>query len=50
MSRLIQEQLKKPLANELLFGQLTGGGSVKVDYKNKKLKLNFESKNELIAH
>ncbi|MFI4937967.1 MAG: ATP-dependent Clp protease ATP-binding subunit ClpA [Candidatus Berkiellales bacterium] len=30
MARLIQEQLKKPLANELLFGQLTDGGNVKV--------------------
>jgi ATP-dependent Clp protease ATP-binding subunit ClpA len=28
MGRVIQEQLKKPLANELLFGSLVGGGSV----------------------
>lgn len=30
MARLIQEQLKKPLADELLFGKLSLGGSVEV--------------------
>jgi ATP-dependent Clp protease ATP-binding subunit ClpA len=37
MARLIQEQIKKPLAEELLFGSLSNGGSVKVtiDEKNK---------------
>lgn len=30
MARVIQEQLKKPLANELLFGELTKGGHVNV--------------------
>lgn len=30
MGRVIQEQLKKPLANELLFGSLVDGGTVKV--------------------
>ena len=30
MARVIQEQLKKPLANELLFGDLTRGGHVNV--------------------
>ncbi|MGL4627590.1 MAG: AAA family ATPase, partial [Plesiomonas shigelloides] len=30
MSRVIQDNLKKPLANELLFGSLTHGGVVKV--------------------
>jgi ATP-dependent Clp protease ATP-binding subunit ClpA len=31
MGRLIQDKLKKPLANEILFGQLQSGGSVSVD-------------------
>ncbi|MCA6998667.1 ATP-dependent Clp protease ATP-binding subunit ClpA [Dickeya solani] len=31
MARVIQENLKKPLANELLFGSLVDGGSVKVE-------------------
>ena len=30
MSRLIQDKIKKPLAEELLFGRLTGGGDVLV--------------------
>jgi ATP-dependent Clp protease ATP-binding subunit ClpA len=30
MARVIQNQIKKPLANELLFGALAGGGSVRV--------------------
>ncbi|MBP2846388.1 ATP-dependent Clp protease ATP-binding subunit ClpA [Dickeya oryzae] len=34
MARVIQENLKKPLANELLFGSLVDGGSVKVELDN----------------
>ncbi len=30
MARVIQNHIKKPLANELLFGSLVGGGSVRV--------------------
>ena len=30
MARLIQERIKRPLAEELLFGRLAGGGSVRV--------------------
>ncbi|NVZ08407.1 ATP-dependent Clp protease ATP-binding subunit ClpA [Allochromatium humboldtianum] len=30
MARVIQQHIKKPLANELLFGDLVGGGSVRV--------------------
>ncbi|MTC61678.1 ATP-dependent Clp protease ATP-binding subunit ClpA [Providencia rustigianii] len=30
MARIIQDNLKKPLANELLFGSLTNGGSVSI--------------------
>jgi ATP-dependent Clp protease ATP-binding subunit ClpA len=30
MARIIQEHLKRPLAEELLFGKLTGGGQVHV--------------------
>ena len=49
MSRLIQEKLKKELANELLFGELTQGGIAKVTVKKDKLVINFESKQELIT-
>jgi len=31
LARVIQEHIKKPLAEELLFGRLTDGGSVRVD-------------------
>jgi ATP-dependent Clp protease ATP-binding subunit ClpA len=34
MGRVIQEKLKKPLANELLFGALVNGGTVKVSLKD----------------
>jgi ATP-dependent Clp protease ATP-binding subunit ClpA len=30
MARLIQDQIKRPLAEELLFGKLAGGGQVLV--------------------
>ena len=30
LSRVIQENIKKPLANELLFGKLDNGGTVRV--------------------
>ena len=34
MSRLIQEKIKQPLAEELLFGKLLHGGEVKVHMKD----------------
>ena len=43
MGRVIQEQLKKPLANELLFGELVGGGSVRVSLKDDELHFEFQS-------
>ncbi|XPF95590.1 ATP-dependent Clp protease ATP-binding subunit ClpA [Colwellia sp. RE-S-Sl-9] len=50
MARLIQEHLKKNLANELLFGDLTHGGVAKVDVKKGKLVIQCESKKELVEH
>ena len=50
MARLIQEQLKKPLANELLFGGLTRGGVAKISLNKDKILLNFESKQELVEN
>ncbi|WP_064435396.1 ATP-dependent Clp protease ATP-binding subunit ClpA [Pseudoalteromonas neustonica] len=43
MGRVIQEQLKKPLANEILFGALIDGGTVKVSLKDKKLRFDYET-------
>jgi ATP-dependent Clp protease ATP-binding subunit ClpA len=39
LARVIQEHLKKPLAEELLFGKLSKGGLVKVHLKDDKLHL-----------
>ena len=37
LSRIIQEHVKKPLAEELLFGQLVKGGAVEIDVADGKL-------------
>jgi len=46
MARVIQEHIKKPLADEVLFGQLKGGGHVRVvpvkDETTGKDKIGFE--------
>jgi ATP-dependent Clp protease ATP-binding subunit ClpA len=34
MARLVQEKIKQPLAEELLFGKLVDGGEVKVHLKD----------------
>jgi ATP-dependent Clp protease ATP-binding subunit ClpA len=41
LSRVIQEHIKKALAEELLFGKLVKGGAVKVTLKDKKLDFEF---------
>lgn len=43
MARVIQEELKKQLANEILFGELVDGGTVKVSVKDKKIRFDYES-------
>ena len=45
LTRVIQEQLKKPLAEDLLFGNLTKGGHVTVSVKDDKLVFDMQSKN-----
>ncbi|MHA3603740.1 ATP-dependent Clp protease ATP-binding subunit ClpA [Yersinia enterocolitica] len=42
MARVIQENMKKPLANELLFGSLVDGGSVTVGLDKEKQQLAYE--------
>jgi len=49
MSRLIQEELKKPLAEEILFGHLSSGGDVNVKYDSKKEQVVFEYEKEEAA-
>ncbi|MEP2784385.1 MAG: ATP-dependent Clp protease ATP-binding subunit ClpA [Pseudoruegeria sp.] len=42
LGRVIQEHIKKPLAEELLFGKLSKGGNVKVAMKDGKIDLQVE--------
>ena len=42
MARLIQEQIKRPLAEELLFGKLSKGGHVTISVQDNKLKFAIE--------
>ncbi|KFZ31902.1 Clp protease ClpX [Pseudidiomarina salinarum] len=44
MARVIQGHLKKPLANEILFGQLAQGGSVQVTVVDGELKLDIKER------
>jgi ATP-dependent Clp protease ATP-binding subunit ClpA len=37
MARVIQDKIKRPLADELLFGKLVGGGRVSIDVKDGEL-------------
>ncbi|MBL0338598.1 MAG: ATP-dependent Clp protease ATP-binding subunit ClpA [Rhodospirillaceae bacterium] len=46
LARTIQEYIKKPLADELLFGRLSKGGKVIVDLEGKKPSFAYENKNE----
>ncbi|MGB0238927.1 MAG: ATP-dependent Clp protease ATP-binding subunit ClpA [Cycloclasticus sp.] len=46
MERTVQEYIKKPLANELLFGQLINGGSVKVYVKNDQINFTITAANK----
>ena len=46
MARVIQEHIKKPLADEILFGRLVKGGTVSVTEKDGELVLSFDSDND----
>jgi ATP-dependent Clp protease ATP-binding subunit ClpA len=44
IARVIDEKIKEALTDEILFGKLKKGGSVKVGYKNDQLDFSFEGK------
>jgi ATP-dependent Clp protease ATP-binding subunit ClpA len=46
LARVIQEHVKKPLAEEVLFGKLTKGGTVRILMKGDKLDLAYLSREE----
>lgn len=48
MARVIQEHLKKPLANMILFGDLVEGGVVSVSLNEEKDELDFSVKKEAV--
>jgi ATP-dependent Clp protease ATP-binding subunit ClpA len=41
LARLMQKEIKDPLAEEILFGKLSGGGNVFIDYNNQSNLLSF---------
>ena len=46
MARLLQDRIKRPLADELLFGKLVGGGRVTVDVRDDKLVVDAKAEPE----
>jgi ATP-dependent Clp protease ATP-binding subunit ClpA len=51
MSRLIQDTIRKALADELLFGRLTGGGKVTIDLDaDDRVKLRFDMSEYMERH
>jgi ATP-dependent Clp protease ATP-binding subunit ClpA len=44
LGRVLQQQIKEPLADEILFGALENGGTVGVDFDGEKLLFTFEGK------
>ncbi|TXH04924.1 MAG: ATP-dependent Clp protease ATP-binding subunit ClpA [Nevskiaceae bacterium] len=49
MARIIQENLKRPLAEELLFGKLANGGTVSVGVKDGQLDFVLEAREKPVA-
>jgi len=46
MARVIQDRIKRPLADELLFGKLVGGGRVNVDVRDGELVVDTQAEPE----
>ena len=46
MARLLQDRIKRPLADELLFGTLAGGGRVSVDVRDGQLVVDAQAEPE----
>jgi ATP-dependent Clp protease ATP-binding subunit ClpA len=50
MARVIKEHIKKPLAEELLFGRLEGGGHVEISERDGELQFEFEEETAETVH
>ncbi|MBP6798849.1 MAG: ATP-dependent Clp protease ATP-binding subunit ClpA, partial [Luteimonas sp.] len=46
MARVIQDKVKRPLADELLFGKLVGGGKVTIDVRDDELAVDVAAEPE----
>ena len=44
--RLLQDKIKRPLADELLFGKLVDGGRVSIDVRNDELVVDAQAEPE----
>lgn len=42
LDRVIDSEIKQPIADEILFGKLKGGGVVNIDFSQREQKLNFK--------
>ncbi len=49
LARVIEDEVKRPLGDELLFGHLENGGRVNVDYKDEKLAFSFEPIEQVVG-
>ncbi len=47
LGRVIKEKVKKPMAEELIFGKLSKGGHVEITCKDKKISFEFSNKQEV---
>ena len=47
LQRVIDKDIKRKLAREMLFGKLKNGGSLTIDYRDKEVKLDCVEENEI---
>ena len=47
LSRIIQDEIKKPIAEELIFGKIAKGGHISITIKDKKIEFKFSKKETL---
>jgi ATP-dependent Clp protease ATP-binding subunit ClpA len=50
MARLIERELKRPLADEILFGRLRDGGSVRVELRDDRIALEVVAGDDASQH
>ena len=46
LGRIIQEEIKKPIAEELIFGSISKGGHISITFKDSKIKFEYTNKQE----